>query len=71
MTINSTLLATLGAVIGIIVGSAGMWWSVKDRMTREIEERVTEKLTTSTRLTRLEERLRALDARTPLHIPNP
>lgn len=61
---NQAILCTIGTIIGIIAGGLGVTWTAKDRMKKEIEETVTERVTTATRLTRLEERLKALDART-------
>ncbi len=58
---NPSILATIGAIIGIVVGSSGMYFSLKDRMTAEVEAAVTEKVTTATRLARLDERLKALE----------
>jgi len=61
---NEKLLNILSLAFGILFGVSAAWFSLKDRMTKEIEEQVTERVTTATRLARLEERLKALDART-------
>ena len=58
--INSSALATLGAVVGVLAGSFGMWFTLKDRMEKQIETRVTERIKTETKLARLDEQINAL-----------
>jgi len=58
---NQPTLATLGAILGMIVGGSGMYFSLTDRMTKQVEEEVTEKILTATRLARLDERMKALE----------
>ena len=56
-SMDSKLLTTIGTMVGIIIGSAGMWFTLKDRMSKEIEERVTYRLKTETKIAKIEERL--------------
>ena len=62
MHINTSLLTTVGTVLGIVVGSAGMYFSLKDRMVEEIESAVTERVTTATRLARIDEKIKAIES---------
>jgi hypothetical protein len=59
-TMNSKTLATLATIIGIMAGSFGMWFTLKDRMEKQIETRVTKDINVETRIARLEERLEGL-----------
>jgi hypothetical protein len=60
MEISSKSLVTLGTIVGIMAGSFGMWFTLKDRMERQIEERVTRDIKIETRLARIEERIGTL-----------
>lgn len=57
---NSKTLATLATIIGIMAGSFGMWFTLKDRMEKQIETRVTRDIKIETRIARLEERLESI-----------
>lgn len=57
---NPKTLATFATIIGIMAGSFGMWFTLKDRMEKQIETRVTRDITVETRIARLEERLESL-----------
>jgi hypothetical protein len=57
---NPKALATFATIIGIMAGSFGMWFTLKDRMEKQIEVRVTRDITVETRIARLEERLESL-----------
>jgi sensor domain CHASE-containing protein len=57
---NGKLLATIGTLIGIVVGSVGMWLTLKDRMENRIKEEVTRNLTIEIRIARLEEQMKAI-----------
>ncbi len=59
-TMNSKTLATFATIIGIMAGSFGMWFTLKDRMEKQIETRVTKDINVETRIARLEERLEGL-----------
>jgi len=60
MEINGKALATMGTIIGIMAGSFGMWFTLKDRMEKQIETRVLRDITVETRIARLEERFESL-----------
>lgn len=60
MEINGRALATIGTIIGIMAGSFGMWFTLKDRMEKQIETRVLRDITIETRIARLEERFESL-----------
>ncbi len=54
---DSRLLTTIGTMVGILIGSAGMWFTLKDRIEKEIEDRVTYRIKMETKVARIEERL--------------
>ena len=60
MEINSKTLVTVGTIVGIMAGSFGMWFTLKDRMEKQIETRVTRDINIETRIARLEERFESL-----------
>lgn len=60
MDINGKTLATLGTAVGIMAGSFGMWFTLKDRMEKQIETRITRDIKIETRIARLEERLESI-----------
>ena len=55
--INTRTLTTLGTIVGVLAGSFGMWFTLKDRMEKQIEARVTERIRTETKIARIEEQL--------------
>lgn len=57
MEIGSKTLTTIGTTIGILVGSIGMWFTLKDRMEAQIEKEVTYRIKMETKVARIEERL--------------
>jgi len=48
-------IGSAGTLIGTLAGGLTTYWLVKDRTVREIETKVTEKLTNERRISRLEE----------------
>jgi ABC-type phosphate/phosphonate transport system substrate-binding protein len=60
---NPTLLASVSAAVGILVGGVGMWRTLKSDIEQDVEKEVTERVLTATKITRLEERIKAIDAR--------
>jgi hypothetical protein len=58
--INSKTLVTIGTIVGIMAGSFGMWFTLKDRMEKQIETRVVRDINIETRIARLEERFESL-----------
>lgn len=58
--INGKTLATLGTIVGIMAGSFGMWFTLKNRMEKQIEARVIRDIKTETRIARLEERIESI-----------
>lgn len=56
---NKTL-ATFATIIGIMAGSFGMWFTLKDRMEKQIEVRITRDVKVESRIARLEERLESI-----------
>ena len=59
---NSHAINILGVILGIIVGASTMFFTVKDRMTREVEDRVEYRIKTETQLTRCQERIKSLES---------
>lgn len=55
--INTRTFTTLGTIVGVLAGSFGMWFTLKDRMEKQIEARVTERIRTETKIARIEEQL--------------
>jgi hypothetical protein len=60
---NTTILASVSAAIGILVGGFGMWRTLKTDIEKKVEIEVTERVTTATKFARYDERLKAIDAR--------
>ena len=60
MEISGKTIATFGTIIGIMAGSFGMWFTLKDRMEKQIETRVVRDIKIETRIARLEERMESL-----------
>ncbi len=63
--ISKGLTATIAfaaTCIGLLTGGFSMYWTLKDRMTKEIEDKVTDRIRTETRLTRIEEQIKAVQA---------
>lgn len=50
-------------LIGILIGGVTMWWSLTDRISKQVEEEVTLRVTAATKIARLEERVTATDKR--------
>jgi hypothetical protein len=55
-TLNSTKLI-VGAIVGVVV----MYWAFNDRIATRVEEEVTLRVSTATKLARIEERLKAVE----------
>ena len=79
-TKNFTTLITVAATaVGLLAGSTGMWFTLRDRIEKQVETRVTRDVKIETRLARLEERFEALKSEvwtqrtttTPNAIPSP
>lgn len=62
MEISGKMLATLATILGMIVGSSGMWFTLKDRLEKQVEDRVTKEITTQTQMARLQERVKSIES---------
>jgi Flp pilus assembly protein TadB len=59
---NHPAFLTIGcATIGAVVGAMTMWFTIKDRMVREVEAQVTDRVRNEARWTRHDERIKSLE----------
>ena len=58
----SVTIPIAAALVGILGGSVGMYWTSTDRIKREVSEQVTEKVTFALKIARLEERTKKLES---------
>ncbi len=56
-------MSLLKLLLGVIIGGITMWWTLHDRIANQVEEEVTERVNTATRLARIDERLKAAEER--------
>ena len=59
---NHNIITLFGALLGALIGATTMWWSLKDRMTKEVEDRVEYRINTETKITRCQEKIKSLEA---------
>ena len=55
---TSTVITTAATILGIVVGSITVWFTMKDRMTEEISSKVK----METKIARLDERVKQLES---------
>lgn len=58
---NTTFITIGGAALGAVVGAMTMWFTIKDRMVREVETQVTERVRNEARWTRHDERIKSIE----------
>lgn len=58
---NSTVITIGGALIGAVFGAMTMWFTIKDRMVKEVETQVTDRVRNEARWTRHDERIKSLE----------
>lgn len=71
MSLESIKLSAIPAILGVLFGIYGTWFTAKERMAKEIEARVTERVTVATKLARIEERLKPLEERARISTATP